>query len=52
MPWIIKCYMYVEEENPTIYWDRESLNSDLLQLQELNPEDIYTVARVGEEGEE
>lgn len=41
--WRIEAYMYVPEEEPTIYADREEAMKEKRQLELMQPENLYVV---------
>ncbi len=46
MPWVIKCYIPVDPEDPEIYPAREDAERDLESLTLMQPENIYEIEEV------
>ncbi len=46
MPWIIKCWIPAEEENPQTYTTKEQAEKDIESLELMQPENIYEAVEV------
>ena len=52
MPYMIKCWIEVEAEDPEIYDNKTLANDDQYHLQQMQPENKYEVVECDEAGRE
>ena len=46
MPWIIKCWIPIEEENPHAYPTKDLAEKDIESMEVMQPENIYEAEEV------
>jgi hypothetical protein len=52
MPYLMKCYIQVNEDNPTIYKTLDEAEIDLDQAESMQPENRYEIVECDESGTE